>query len=170
MSDGAPDHDAVLGEVRALAGAGPPLTFDVVACDPDLADTVEFCNHYGYALQDSANTIVVVGKGEPRRFVACVVLADSRLDVNGVVRKRLAVRKASFASADETRELTGMAIGGVTAFGLPPELELWIDERVMGRERIVLGGGSRDRKLVLTPELLLRRPSTVVVEGLSRVV
>jgi len=100
---------------------------EIVPCDPALADTAEFCEAYGYSPDDSANTIVVVGKGAVPKHVACVVLASTRLDVNGVVRKRLEVRKASFASADETIELTGMTIGGVTAFALPDSMPIWID-------------------------------------------
>src|SRR4051794_12074308 len=92
---------------------------EVVPCDPALADTAAFCAAYGYPLEDSANTILVVGKSDPPRYAACVVLATTRLDVNRVVRQRLEVRRASFASPDETRALTGMELGGVTVFGLP---------------------------------------------------
>ena len=101
--------DAVLD---AAAATGQP--FEVVPCDPELADTAAFCETYGYDLDQSANAIVVVGKGDPRLYVCCLVLATSRLDVNGVVRKRLGRKKASFASTDETAEITGMQIGGVT--------------------------------------------------------
>lgn len=142
--------------------------YDVVPCDPALADTAAFCEAYGYELADSANTIIVVGKGDPRTYAACVVLADSRLDVNGVVRKRLGVRKASFAAADETTERTGMIIGGVTPFGLPAGLPIWVDQRVMERDRIVLGGGGRDRKIVAAPSILLQLPSIAVVVELAR--
>ena len=144
------------------------IEYEIVPCDPDLADTAAFCEAYGYAPEDSANTIVVAGKSTPPVYAACVVLATTRLDVNGVVRRRLGVRKASFASADETRELTGMLIGGVTAFGLPPKLPVWIDAAVMGRERIVLGGGSRSCKLIVVPEALLKIPSAEVVDQLAK--
>jgi prolyl-tRNA editing enzyme YbaK/EbsC (Cys-tRNA(Pro) deacylase) len=139
----------------------------VVPCDPALADTAAFCTAYGYAMEDSANTIVVVGKGDPPRHAACVLLATTRLDVNGTVRRRLGTRKASFADAGATLELTGMALGGVTAVGLPEGLPLWIDAAVLGRERIVLGGGSRSRKLLAPPALLLELPGAEVVEGLA---
>jgi prolyl-tRNA editing enzyme YbaK/EbsC (Cys-tRNA(Pro) deacylase) len=139
----------------------------VVPCDPALADTAAFCEAYGYAMEDSANTIVVVGKGDPPRHAACVLLATTRLDVNGTVRRRLGTRKASFADADTTLELTGMALGGVTAVGLPEDLPLWIDAAVLGRERIVLGGGSRSRKLLAPPSLLIELPGAEVVEGLA---
>jgi prolyl-tRNA editing enzyme YbaK/EbsC (Cys-tRNA(Pro) deacylase) len=156
--------DAVLDQLATLG-----VPHEVVPCDPALADTADFCAAYGYDLADSANAILVVGKADPRSYVVCVVLADSRLDVNGVVRRRLGARKASFASADETRELTGMEIGGVTPFGLPPAMPIWVDGRVMARERIVLGGGSRDRKVVGPPELLTALPGAEVVPGLAKV-
>lgn len=136
-------------------------------CDPALADTAAFCAAYGYAMVDSANTIVVVGKGDPPRYAACVLLATTRLDVNGVVRRRLGVRKASFADAATTLELTGMALGGVSAVGLPADLPLWVDAAVLGRKRIVLGGGSRARKLLAPPALLVALPGAEVVEGLA---
>jgi len=144
------------------------VEYEIVPCDPTLADTAQFCEAYGYALEDSANTIVVVGKSDPPVHAACVVLAPTRLDVNKVVRKKLGVRKASFASGDDTEELTGMAIGGVTPFGLPDHLPLWVDSRVMARDRIILGGGSRDRK-VLAPPRILTALGAEVVEGLARV-
>jgi len=87
---------------------------ELVPCDPALADTAAFCEAYGYSTQDSANAIVVVGKADPPVFAMCLVLADTRLDVNKVVRKKLEVRKCSFASAEQTMDLTGMQIGGVT--------------------------------------------------------
>ena len=141
--------------------------FEWMACDPELADTAAFCEHYGIALDDSANAIVVVGKSEPRRHVVCVALATTRLDVNGVVRKRLGARKASFAGADETRALTGMEIGGVTPVGLPDGMEVWIDAAVVARDRVVIGGGVRSSKVLLDPKGLTLLPNVEVVEGLA---
>ena len=149
---------------RALAGRGEHELF---ACDPALADTAAFCAAYGFAMDDSANTIVVAGKADPPVYAACVVLATHRLDVNRVVRARLGTRKASFASPDETRALTGHEIGGVTAFGLPPGLPLLVDGAVMRRERIVLGGGSRSWKVLAPPSILLTIEGVEVVEGLA---
>ncbi|MBI5087905.1 MAG: hypothetical protein HZB15_03275, partial [Actinobacteria bacterium] len=122
--------------------------YEIVPCDPALADTAAFCEAYGYSLDESANTIVVIGKSDPPRLVACIVLATTRLDVNGAVRRRLGTRKASFASADDTVAATGMAIGGVTPFALPDDLEIWIDAEVMRRDRLILGGGSRSIKVL----------------------
>jgi len=118
-------------------------------------------------MEDSANTIVVVGKSNPPVFAACVVLATHRLDVNRSVKARLGTRKASFASPDETMALTGMAIGGVTVFGLPPGLPIWVDAAVMARPRIVLGGGSRSWKVIAPSSILLTLPDMKVVEGLA---
>ena len=155
------DRDAL---EAALAGRG---AYELFACDPALADTAAFCAAYGFALEDSANTIIVVGKASPPVHAACVVLATHRLDVNRSVRGRLGTRKASFAAPDETRALTGQEIGGVTAFGLPVNLPLWIDAAVMARERIVLGGGSRSWKVLAPPSILLTVPGAEVVEGLA---
>ena len=157
--------DPVLEQLAALN-----VDFEVVDCDPDLADTAAFCEAYGYGAEDSANAIVVAGKSDPAVFAMCLVLADSRLDVNKVVRKRLGVRKCSFASAEQTVELTGMQIGGVTPFGTSSELPLWIDSRVMDRERLIIGGGGRDRKLLVPPATLAAHPTAAVVEGLAKVV
>ena len=96
-----------------------------------------------------------------------MVLATNRLDVNGAVRRRLGVKRASFASADETREVTGMAIGGVTPVALPAELPVWVDARVMGRDRVVIGGGSRSLKVRVTPDVFRRLPSAEIVEDLA---
>src|SRR4051812_27314911 len=136
-------------------------------CDPDFADTAAFCERYGVSPEDSANTIIVVGKSDPRVYAACVVLATSKLDVNGAVRRRLGVKRASFASADETKALTGMMIGGVTPFALPDDLPLWVDERVLSRPHVVVGGGSRSLKVRLSPEVFRAMPQAEIVSDLA---
>jgi prolyl-tRNA editing enzyme YbaK/EbsC (Cys-tRNA(Pro) deacylase) len=141
--------------------------YEIMPCDPALADTAAFCEAYGVPPEDSANTIVVVGRANPPVHVACLVLATTRLDVNHAVRDRLGIRRASFASADDTRALTGMEIGGVTVFGLPSDLPIWVDSRVMQRERIVLGGGVRSCKVVAAPAILLKLPRVEIVEALA---
>jgi prolyl-tRNA editing enzyme YbaK/EbsC (Cys-tRNA(Pro) deacylase) len=169
MNDAVPsdaDRDAARAALdRSLAGRG--VDFELFPCDPALADTAAFCAAYGFAPEDSANTIVVIGKSNPPVYAACIVLATHRLDVNRAVKAKLGTRKASFASADESRELTGMEIGGVTAFGLPAGLPLWVDGAVMARERIVLGGGSRSWKVIAPPRILLTLPDVEVIEGLA---
>lgn len=159
-TDPDPDRDALEG---ALAGHGP---YELFRCDPALADTAAFCAAYGFAMEDSANTIVVVGKGTPPAYAACVVLATHRLDVNRAIKGKFG-RKASFAAPEETRELTGQQIGGVTVFGLPEGLPIWVDAAVMTREQIVLGGGSRSWKVIAPSSILLTLPGVEVVEGLA---
>jgi len=143
------------------------VAFELFPCDPALADTAAFCAAYGFSPEDSANTILVIGKSDPPRFAACVTLAPYRLDVNRTIRDRFGTRKASFAPAEETARLTGMQIGGVTVFGLPLDLPIWVDSRVMTRDRIILGGGSRSWKVIATPEILRALPRAEVVEGLA---
>jgi len=161
--------DEIEAQVRAkVATLG--IEYEIVDCDPQLADTAAFVEAYGYSLEDSANTILVVGKSDPAVYAACVVLAHTRLDVNRTVRKRLGVKKASFAPAEDTQRITGMSIGGVTPFALPAGLPLWIDERVVERRRIVLGGGSRACKVVGPPPLLTSLPGAEVVADLAKIV
>src|SRR5262245_35145483 len=158
--------DDIEASVRAvLDGLG--AEYEALPCDPDLADTAAFCEAYGVAPEDSANAIVVVGKADPRVYACCVVLATTRLDVNGAVRRRLGTRKASFASADETRDLTGMLIGGVTPFALPDDLPVWVDARVMARPRVVVGGGSRSLKIRLDPAVFREVAGAEVVDDLA---
>lgn len=149
------------------AAAATGFGYDIVPCDPELADTAAFCEAYGFRPDQSANAIVVVGKSDPKVYATCLVLATTRLDVNGAVRRRFGVRKASFASADETAEMTGMQIGGVTPYGLPANLPIWIDSRVMACDQVIVGGGSRDRKLLVPPASLAALPNAELVEDLA---
>jgi prolyl-tRNA editing enzyme YbaK/EbsC (Cys-tRNA(Pro) deacylase) len=164
-ADADADRDIERAVLDALAALG--CHHEVLECDPRFADTAAFCECYGIAPEDSANAIVVVGKAEPRRYVCCVVLATTRLDVNGAVRRRLGVKKASFASAEETRSLTGMLIGGVTPVALPADVPVWVDARVMERDRVVIGGGSRSMKVLLPPACFEALPNCEVVAGLA---
>lgn len=157
--------DALIAQLDASG-----VEYEVVDCDPELADTAQFCEAYGYSPEDSANTIVVVGKSEPPTHAACIVLATTKLDVNKVVRKRLGAKKASFASGDDTVAITGMQIGGVTPFGLPGGLPIWVDSRVMRRDRIILGGGSRDRKVLADPSILTTIGAEIVDDLAKEVV
>ena len=140
--------------LESLKDAG--ATYEVIDCDPSFADTAEFCNHYGYSLDESANAILLEGKAESPVYALCVVLATTRINVNKGARKRLGTRKASFASAEITKELTGMEIGGVTPVGLPEDLPVWIDSLVMEAPKVIIGAGSRSAKIYLSPDNLLR--------------
>lgn len=164
------DHPELLADpvAKALAALPDPASVGVVTIDPDLADTAAFCAEYGSPLEASANCVVVAGKraGE-ERFAACMVLATTRADVNGVVRKRLDVRKASFAPMDTAVELTGMAYGGITPVGLPG-WPLLVDAAVAAAPELVIGSGIRGSKLLISGAALAALPGAEVVEGLGR--
>ena len=162
MADAAILHPSVAERLAAL-----DVRFEVMACDPALADTAAFVAHYGVPIERSANTIVVASKGAQPTYVACVLLATTTLDVNNVVRREMGVRKASFAGPDPVRVLTGMEIGGVTPFGLPDDLPVLVDARVMEPDWIILGGGNRTSKLKLPPDGLRTLPAVRVIEGLA---
>lgn len=138
------------------------LAYEVLACEPHLADTAEFCAHYGISPDEACNAIIVVIKTTPRGYAACLVRADTKLDVNRKLATLLGTKKLSFASAEETAELTGMMIGGVTIPGLPPSVPIHVDSRVMERDRIIVGGGNRSSKIRLAPSELLKLPNAQV--------
>ena len=163
-----PEADAAAIEkkvISALDGFGVP--YEVVEIDPDFADTAAFCERYGFPPEQSANTIIVASKKKPRQYSASVVRATVRLDVNHSVKQLMGGGRVSFAGADETAELTGMMIGGVTVLALPPELPVYIDPGLMDCDYIILGGGSRSTKIKISPEVLTRIPGSQVIEGLT---
>ena len=162
MADASLLHPLVRTHLDALG-----VPFEVMECDPALADTAAFVEAYGVPLDRSANTILVASKGAEPTYVACVLLATTSLDVNSVVRREMGVRKASFARAEPTIAVTGMEIGGVTPFGLPTELPVLVDARVMLPDWVILGGGNRSSKLRIGPDALRRVPGMRVVDGLA---
>lgn len=160
MSDRTLLHD----RVRAAIEASDIHEIEILECAPELADTAEFCGHYGISADEACNAILVALKSNPRRYVACLVRADTKLDVNRKVSELTGVKRLSFASAEETAELTGMLIGGVTIPGLPADMPIYIDERVMERPRIIIGGGNRSSKIRLAPSELLKLPNAGVAD------
>ncbi len=168
MTEDQPAHaDAAAAALAQLDTMG--VAYEVIECDPELADTAAFCEHYGVPLDRSGNCIVVASRREPRQFCACLVLSTVRLDVNKTVKRLLGVSRASFASPEDTMALTGMMIGGVTPFGLPSDLPLYIDAAIEGLDYIVVGGGSRSQKLKVAPAAITTLPNAKVIEGLGLV-
>ena len=158
----------VVTALERWAGAVPVDRVLVAAIDPEVADTAAFCERYAVALDESANCVVVAGRrGGETRMAACVVLATTRADVNGVVRRRLDARKASFASMEHAVELTGMEYGGITPVGLPDDWPVLVDARVVATDLVVVGSGLRRSKLVLPGEALATLPSAEVVSDLA---
>jgi prolyl-tRNA editing enzyme YbaK/EbsC (Cys-tRNA(Pro) deacylase) len=151
--------------VQALDAIGVP--YELMEIDPAFADTAACCEKYGLPLDSAGNTIVVASKKEPRQFGACVVKATTRLDVNHAVRALLGVSKVSFATAEETKTLTGMMLGGVTVFALPPDLPVYVDDKLMARDWVILGSGSRSSKIKISPEVFRRLPNATIVPGLA---
>jgi prolyl-tRNA editing enzyme YbaK/EbsC (Cys-tRNA(Pro) deacylase) len=136
--------------------------------DAELADTAAFCEHYGVLMEDSANCVIIAGRrGDTVSYAACMVLATTRADVNGVVRKRLDARKASFAPMDDTVALSGMEYGGITPIGLPADWPVLVDAAVLQRDVVVIGSGLRRSKLALPSKLLADLPGAEVIEGLA---
>jgi prolyl-tRNA editing enzyme YbaK/EbsC (Cys-tRNA(Pro) deacylase) len=141
----------------------------VAPIDAELADTAAFCEAYEVGLDVSANCVIVAGKrGGEVRYAACMVLATTRADVNGIVRKLLDVRKASFAPMDEAVALTGMEYGGITPIGLPADWPVLVDARVAGTARVIIGSGVRHSKIELPGAALGLLPNAQVVDDLAR--
>ncbi len=162
------DADAELIESRVRGFlAQTEIPYETIVCRPDQADTAVFCEVFGTPFEASVNTILVGSKKEPKSYAACLVLANTRLDVNRTVRKEMGVRKCSFASFEETEAVTGMLSGGVTPFDLPDEIPILIDARIVGEDVMWLGGGSRSLKVGVKADDLARLPNARVVEGLA---
>ena len=156
-----PSEEIVIAALQKL-----DVAYELIDIDPQFADTGAFCEKYGYPAERSCNTIIVASKKEPKRYVACVVLAHTRLDVNKRVTKLMGVSKASFASAEEMIALTGMQVGGVTPFSLPTGVPLYIDDRIIALDWIILGGGGRSVKVKTSPAVF-RKLGAEVVSGLA---
>jgi prolyl-tRNA editing enzyme YbaK/EbsC (Cys-tRNA(Pro) deacylase) len=164
------DRPALLAEVVAelLASLAWENEVRVAEIDPDLADTAAFSAAYTVPLEQSANCVVVAGRrGDRTTLAACVVLATTRADVNGLVRRRLDARKASFAPEEQAVSASGMAFGGITPIGLPPPWPLLIDDAVARTDRVIVGSGIRGSKLLVPGTRLAELPSAVVLPALG---
>jgi prolyl-tRNA editing enzyme YbaK/EbsC (Cys-tRNA(Pro) deacylase) len=161
--------DLLAEPVRLALTAAPDALVFVAEIDPELADTAQFCAAYDVPLEVSANCVVVAGRrGGDQRVAACMVLATTRADVNGVVRRRLDARKASFMPMADAVEATGMEYGGITPIGLPSEWPILVDAAVAELPYAIIGSGVRRSKLALPGRTLAAWPGAEVVEGLGR--
>ena len=163
-----------VAKALAVWPADAPIDADqvlVAPIDPELADTAAFCEAYEVGLPESANCVIVAGKRDGvTRYAACVVLATTRADVNGVVRRRLDVRKCSFAPMDEAVRLTGMEYGGITPIGLPADWLILVDSRVVATPHVIIGSGVRHSKIALAGPALGALPNAEVIPDLARLV
>jgi prolyl-tRNA editing enzyme YbaK/EbsC (Cys-tRNA(Pro) deacylase) len=142
------------------------INYRVFQCEEEFADTAIFCEHYGYAPESTANTIITATKADPVRFACAVILATTKLDVNKKISQLLEAKRVSFATGEQTLGLTGMQIGGVTPFGLP-DIPIYLDARLMDCDELVLGGGNRTTKILLDPEELKKLPRSCVIDNLG---
>jgi prolyl-tRNA editing enzyme YbaK/EbsC (Cys-tRNA(Pro) deacylase) len=156
--------------VAALDGLAGSDAVRVAAIDPEVADTAAFCDTYEVPLDISANCVVLAAKrGGETHLAACMVLATTRADVNGVARRTLGARKASFAPMDRAVAETGMEHGGITPIGLPPDWPLLVDAAVARAGAVVIGSGVRRSKLLVPAGTVASLPGATVLEGLGRV-
>lgn len=161
------DHMAPVVAAVLEGWSGPPIY--TAAIDPALSDTAAFCEHYDVGLEVSANCVIVNGKRDGlQRWAAAVILANTRADVNGVVRKLVDVRKVSFASMDDAVSLTGMEYGGITPIGLPAGWPILIDEAVTKAGLVIIGSGIRASKIIIDGAALADLPGARVIAGLAR--
>lgn len=142
-------------------------SYEAMECDPDLADTALFCEAYDIPPDQSANAIMLASRRPAGVHAVFLVLATTRLDVNRTARSLMDVKKVSFAPPDVTAEVTGMVMGGVTPFGLPPGVPVFVDAAVMEHPWVVVGGGSRDMKVKVNPEVFSRMDDVMVVTDLA---
>ncbi len=159
----------VADAVRHWSGSVPADQIVYVDTEPEWADTATFVQHYGpELLEQSANCVVVAGKrGGETTLAACVVLSTTRVDVNGVVRRQLGARKASFASMDVATGETGMEYGGITPVGLPEGWPVLVDSAVVDLPYVLVGSGRRRGKLLVPGKAFAELPGAVVLEGLG---
>jgi prolyl-tRNA editing enzyme YbaK/EbsC (Cys-tRNA(Pro) deacylase) len=167
------DHPELLAApvAAALAVLDPAFgaQVQVAPIDAIMADTAAFCAAYGVGLDVSANCVIIAGtRGDVARYAACLVLATTRLDVNGVVRRLLDARKASFAPMDDAVRISGMEYGGITPVGIPSDWALYLDARVAALPSAIVGSGIRGSKLQVPGAVLAALPGAEIVEGLAR--
>lgn len=143
------------------------IAYTLIDIDPDFADTMAFCEKYGYPIENSGNTIIVASKKGPPKYAACLVKASDKLDVNVTVRRIMDVRRLSFASPEQTISVTGMEIGGVTPLALPEQVPIYVDAKIMELDYVILGSGSRKSKLKINPRSIMHIPNLCVIPDLS---
>jgi prolyl-tRNA editing enzyme YbaK/EbsC (Cys-tRNA(Pro) deacylase) len=158
----------LLGDMPGADLWGPRVEVEVAEIDPALADTAAFCERYGVPPEESANCVVIAARrGGDTAYAACVVAATTRADVNGLARRHLDARKASFAPVEAVTAASGMEYGGITPVGLPDGWPVLVDEAVAKTGTVVIGSGIRGSKLRLPGRLLAALPAAAILPGLG---
>lgn len=159
------DRLDLVAQPVAAALAGHDEAVYVSAIDPTLSDTAAFCSAYGIGMDISANCVILEAKRADRTwYVACMVLATDRADVNGTIRRHLDARKISFAPMDQAVSLSGMEYGGITPVGLPNDWTILVDERVAKTDHAIIGAGIRGAKLLVSGKFLSQLPNAAVID------
>ncbi|WP_210602249.1 YbaK/EbsC family protein [Brevibacterium oceani] len=162
---GAPE---LLAEATANALSTVTGDVEVFAIDPEIADTAALLDAADLPPATSANCVLVAGsRSGEERIAACMVLANTRADVNKRVKKLLDVRKASFLPLERAVTESGMEYGGIGPIGLPENYRVLIDSRVAEATELIIGSGIRGSKLLLSGSALASLPGAEVVEGLA---
>ncbi len=160
---------SVWAALDAWVGSVSPDDFRVAEIDPNLADTRAFCERYEVRLDQSANCVILAARREARAwFAACVVLATTKADVNGIAKRHLGARKISFAAMEAATQASGMEYGGITPIGLPADWPILIDAGVVAAGRVIVGSGLRRSKISLPGHALAELPNAAVLEWLGR--
>ena len=144
------------------------IPYEIVECKEEYADTYLFCEKYEYPIEYCANTILLSSKKPPDYYVACVLQGNKKLDVNNKVRKLMNSSKVSFASHEETVSLTNMKSGGVTIFGLPKSIDVYVDSEIMNNPYLIFGSGNRNSKIKIEPNYLNQIPNIKSIENITK--
>ena len=144
------------------------IPYEIVECKKEYADTYLFCEQYEYPIEYCANTILLSSKKPPDYYVACVLQGNKKLDVNNKVRKFMNSSKVSFASQEETVSLTNMKPGGVTIFGLPKPIDVYVDSEIMNKPYLIFGSGNRNSKIIIEPNYLNQIPNVKLIENITK--
>ncbi len=157
--------DSIITLAQSLDEAMRPLVAEI---DPQYMNGKALGEHYGINIDDGANCVIIEAKNnESSEFVAVVIPVGNRADLNGFVKKHLGARRVSLAPLDKVIEATGMEYGSITPFGLPSSWKILIDEVLMNKEKIIIGGGKQISKLLVPTAVFKILPNVEIIKGLS---
>lgn len=168
----AQDHPELMSAVVAEAISKLPdkEKIGVTEIDPNLSDTAAFCAEYKVGMNQAANCVILEAKrGDKTWFAACVILGNTRADVNGLARRTLDARKVSFAPMEKAVAESAMEYGAITPIGLPAGWSILVDQAVADSDYVIIGSGIRKTKLAVPGKLFASLPNVQVLNGLAKV-
>ena len=137
---------------------------EIFECKDEFSDTQNFCDYYGFDIEDSCNAILIKSKKPTEFYAMFCVLGSTRLDVNQKAKIAMGSKRVSFASKEEAEEVTNQIYGGISPLGLPDNLKIFVDQNVMSRDKLFIGAGNRISKFFLSPELLVELTNAEVLD------